>query len=324
MNYPSYECSAFGIDQPEVATLSDCNIDNQTLLALGFFKGLHRQVVQTDKSLIAGTEGRHRASKSVTVTTEGFLMDDTFWDEYKHRVVVEPKEFMDCIDRIMGKNIHGAFIQVDEAGVGMAASEFYEIWARTLAKTVQMCGWLNPMIFFIAPIKELVNPTLRKLMQMNFSIKRYNKEYNQITPYELEYSGMRSKWYYKKPIINIAGERRQITRIKMYKPPQFIIDKYDELAGLRKPLLFKQLYEDIKRGEIKEVKETRDINKLIEDVIAHKEEYLSQRSKPGYPILNQISIRYKYGLAAQESIYVKEEAQKKIRAQEEAQKEAVL
>ncbi len=122
----------------------------EQLLTLAYFKHLRDHVIKKGFSFMASFDGRHRSAKSTTAATLGCLWDDSFERQFESRIVQDHIEFMDAIERIAKQNIQGGVIMVDEAGISMASTDWYENFMKTITKTMQMFGYLYPVVLFVA------------------------------------------------------------------------------------------------------------------------------------------------------------------------------
>lgn len=315
MYFPEYQLGAFGIDQ-QFRRLNQSGLTESQLASIAFFKSIHRRVVINDMSFLGGVEGPHRSAKSTTTTFLGYLLDPTFWKYYDERLVIEPKEIMDAINNIEKNKIHGGVIQIEEAGIGLASADRYEFQAKILEKVVQGIGWLNPIIFFISLDRQAVNPRMRRLLQMVFTFEKANTRQTTMYPRELYYIKSKSggAWGTKCPMVEFLGENRSLTEIEFMRPPQFIIDRYEEYAGKTKPETFAKLNKEIQLSERQKMKEERDIKKVVLEVVSKYTEFQSEESKPDRIVLDKVAIRYGMGIASEEAIWVKREAEKILRA----------
>lgn len=283
------------------------------LIALAYLKSTREHVIEKQFSFMASFDGRHRSGKSITAATFGYLWDKTFWQYFENRVVQDHKEFMDAIDKIAKEKITGGVIMVDEAGISMASADWYERWMKTITKMVQMFGYLYPVVLFVAPIKDFVDSRLRKMFHAYYKMERYDKESTTITPYNLKYNTIKNKWYYKKPIIRLGGQEIVLRRLRMTRPPEFILDRYRNLELSRKGIMLDSFMAEMRRSESKNVKQSRDINAVINFVSENHKLFESKRSKPQDIVLDENTIEYNQELPHRLAKYVKSEAEKRLR-----------
>ncbi len=285
----------------------------EELLAVSYIKSLRSHVIEKKFSFMGSFDGRHRSAKSVTAATFGYLWDESFWKYFESRIVQDHHEFMNAMDGIVKQKIYGGVIIVDEAGVSMASTDWYERWMKTLTKTIQMFGMYLPVVLFVAPVKDFVDSRLRKMFHAYYKMDRYNTKETTITPYNLRYNPIKNKWFYRKPIVRIGGQEIVLSRIRFGKPPDEICDRYTALETGRKAVMFEHFMDEMKRSDVKEMREEVDPNRLIEKVVENYQIYQAKRSKPNDIILDENLLEYGLRIRNRMAKYVKLEAERKIR-----------
>lgn len=283
------------------------------LMGIAYLKSERDHVVGKKFSLLASLDGRHRAGKSVTAATLAYLWDSTFWDFFENRIVQDHQAFMDALESLAKAKIEGGVIVVDEAGVSMGSSDWYERWMKVLTDTVQMFGYLYPVVLFVAPVKDFVDSRLRKMFHVYYKVARYDNNSTTITPYNVKYNTINNKWFYKKPVIRLGGQEIQMRRLRIMKPPEFILTRYRNLELSRKSVMLDKFMAEMRRSEAKEVKKERNIAKVIDFVAANHRLFESKRSKPQDVILDENTIEYNQEIPHRLAKYVKNEAEKRIR-----------
>lgn len=254
----------------------------------------------------------HNSGKSLGASTFAYLWDPTFWPRFENRIVQDHKDFINEIEIIAKEGIKGGVIIVDEAGIAMSATDWYERWMKTITQMVQMFGYLCPVVLFVAPVKDFVDSRLRKMFHAYYKVERYTNEETTITPYHVKYNTVLNKWFYRKPIVNLAGQRITLRRIKLTCPPPFILDRYKNLEVQRKNDLFDRFLGEMKRSEIKEQKETVDIEKVIDYICKNYKLYENRRSKPTEILLDPNKIEFGFKITNRQALYIKNEAERKL------------
>ena len=290
----------------------------QEVLAIAMLASTRRQVTDAGLTNLTAFDGRHRSGKSLTALTIAYLWDPTFWPYFESRLVQEPKQFMNALETIDKDKIKNPVIQVDEAGVSMASSEWYERWMKTLAKTVQMFGYLHPTVFFVAPIKDFVDSRLRKMFHAYYNISRFNADYSVLTPYNVHYSTIKNKWYYKKPIVKYGGQNIRVEKIRVSKPPAFLVERYMEYEKGIKGKMLEGFIADIRADEEKEVLKEKDLEAIIKWVVANYTIFQTRTSSADNIILDKPVVQYKFKLSTNESQYVKNQAERLLRTVSDA------
>jgi hypothetical protein len=305
----SWNNGFFMLDKHAVENQYD--ITTSRLLSIAYLKSVRDMVVGRNFSYLASFDGRHRSGKSLGATTFGYLWDKTFWKNYESRLPQEPKEFIDCIEKINKEKIKGAVIQVDEAGVSMASSDWYEGWMKTITKTVQMFGYLNPIVLFVAPVKDFVDSRLRKMFHTYYNFNRVRTDYTTIRIYNTRYSTIKKKEYLRKPTVRIMGQRVVLDSIRLGLPPQFIIDRYTELSHFRKDKMLDGFIAQMKKGETKKSKDI-DVSEIIRHTKKNYHLYEASRSSKARIILDQTRIEFGLKIPAKHAKYVKTEVENEL------------
>lgn len=262
--------------------------------------------------MLGSWSGRHRSGKSVSASCAGYLMDPTFWDNYESRVVKDHREFFDAWEVIDRNKIYGAVVQVDEAGVSMASSDWYETWIKDISKMVQMFGYLRPVVFFCAPIKDFVDNRLRRMFQNYFEVNRFSRAYCVYRPYDVGFNTFKNKAIYKTPKISLMDKDVYINRI-VITPPEFIIDRYQALEEERKPIMLRGFKDDMLKAEAAGQKREVDPNKAIDYVVQNFHFFEGDRSKPDNPVVNAIHVSFFFKVPTRTAQYIADQAKKRIR-----------
>jgi len=290
----------------------DFIVRQEELLAMAYIKSCRDNVISKGFSFLGSIDGRHRSGKSITAATLGYMWDSTFWKYFESRIIQDHKEFIDAVDKLEKNKIKGGVIMVDEAGIVMSSADWYEKWMKTITQMVQMFGYLCPVVLFVAPVKDFVDSRLRRMFHAYYKINRYTMQETTITPYNLKYNTIANKWFYKKPVIDINGQQITLNRIRLSKPPDFLLERYKNLELQRKSRMFDKFIADIHRGEIRETKKEFNIDAAIDRVIENHKIYASKRSKPTDIILDQTKIEFSFNTTNRKAKYIKNEAERKL------------
>jgi hypothetical protein len=239
-------------------------------------------------------------------------MDPTFWDNYENRVIKDHRQFLDVWEEIDRKKIYGAVVQVDEAGVSMGSDDWYEVWLQEISKMMQMFGYLHPVVFFCAPLKNLVASKIRNMFQNYFEVKRYSKKYSVMAPYDMSYNAFKNKPIYKHPEITIMDRKIQVSRITLH-PPEFIIERYKALEDSRKPEQLRGFKQEVLRAEQAGQKKEVDLNKAIEYVTKEYKLFEGERSKPDNPIINVTHVQFFFKVPTRTAQYIADMVKKQLR-----------
>lgn len=279
------------------------------MLALAYIKHKRDYVMRGGFSLLNNFAGRHRAGKSIFSACMGSLWDSDFLMNMEARIVQDHKEFLDLIERFDSHHIRGGVIMVDEAGVSMGSSDWFENWMKALTKTVQTFGYLHPVVNFVAPVRDFIDSRLRRMSHTYIEMSRYNNEYSVATPYDMKYSTIRNKYYYAKPIIKMDGRRIRLRRILFSMPPASFMERYANIEQARKPEMMASLRSDLAKSEIKKQKDEVDLEKVVAMVAKNYTLYESKRSKPDAIILDENKIEFGHKVPQRLAKYIKGQAE---------------
>lgn len=288
---PQWKASHFAFDE-EPFNFSAYGYNQSELVWMAYWASKRHKVVGMNMSDISAWNGKHRSTKSTSSASVGYLMDGTFWDRRQYRIVREPLEFLDEIEVVRKRKIKGAYFQIDEAGVSMSSSGWYEQWARAISSTVQMIGYLNPMIAVVAPLNEFVLSVLRRLLNNLYICSRYNNEFSVVKPYEVFYSSMFRNYMYPRPTLKFGGQKYVIRKLVMGKPPQFIIDGYEEIMNPQKDAKLSQIRQSLMTSTITE-KEEVSFDEQVEFLVKNWGIFKSKTASDDNVILDTALIRYR-------------------------------
>lgn len=282
------------------------------VLGISFFRHLRQYVVGKHFTYLASIDGRHRSGKSLTACMIAYLIDPTFWDNMESRIVHSPAEFMAAVERIKRDNIKGAVIIVDEAGVSMSSSDWYEKMLKTVTKVVQFFGYLYVIVFFVAPTKDFVDSRLRKMFHAYYKVDRPSNFYNTVKIYSLKYNSMLNKWFYKHPIVEVGGERITVQQFRFPCPPSWMIERYENMAVLHKDSMLREMTQSINTVEQKEFSKD-DVPKAIDFVVENYTIFEAERGGKDIVHLDQLRIEFHFHVPARIARYIKQEGERRLR-----------
>lgn len=301
-------------DEDELRCIS-FNLSEKEMLAVAFLRHLRMDVVDMNKSLIMGFGGKHRSGKSLMATTIAYMLDPTFWERRQFRIVQTAEAFSTEMEYIRKNRIKGACIIIDEGGVVVPSDSFYEEWYKILNQSIQIMGYLNPIIFFCAVIRDNIGAKFRKLFHMQAQCSRYSNEFNKTKIYYLHYDDIKGKTIPKRPRVRLFGRRHILNSVEFGKPPQFIIDAYRELT---EPMKDKALESHNKKianfaaeGDVKAGSKPPKFNKMkvIDDVMQELEKYRRVTSSGVFKI-DKAKLQLEKGLKPLEAAVVASEIER--------------
>lgn len=287
------------VDRPYHRWIVDPNektkTQNEELIALAYLTSVRRKVIENRFSNLMSWDGRHRSGKSVASMEFSWVWDSTFKNDFENRIIVDPDDLLKTIENA-GKNFKltgqiGTAIVIDEAGNTLSSSEWYESWAKTINKLVQMFGYLCPQISFVAPVSDYVNSSLRKMFHTHYSMSRFGNDFSTCKPYNLRYNSITGKRYPKQPVIRIDGLKTKIRSIKLRGVSSDIIERYSNLE----PILKDKLLQDHLQSAYKKEQEAeeRDPREIVSEIIANYKFYLNKRNNGLDPDIVAYAFRIK-------------------------------
>lgn len=291
------------------------------IMAVTWLRHLRYNVVELNKSLLAGFGGGHRSGKSLTACTIAYCIDATFWPRMKKRIVQTPTQLMDEVNYIKKNRIHGACIVIDEGGVVTPSDSFFEEWYKTLNQAIQVMGFLNPIIFWCAVIRDNIGAKFRKLFMIQIKAKRFSLKESSLKILELDYDDMRNKTNTKRPRVRVFGRRYVMNRMLFGRPPKFIEKDYRALTEPMKSIMLDKFGETMQEQEKKAAEPKRtgiksadiDVIGIAKQVIERIDEF--RVSSPGKRVvIDAIKIKRVFNISFQGSTDVKREAERALRS----------
>jgi hypothetical protein len=282
----------------------------EEMLALAYLISVRRKVVETRFSNLMSWDGRHRSGKSVTAMSFSWLWDSTFQKDFENRIIVDPEDLLKTIDSA-GKNFKltgqiGVAMVIDEAGNTLSSSEWYEKWAKTINKLVQMFGYLCPQISFVAPVSDYVNSSLRKMFNTHYSMNRFSNDYSICKPYNLHYNSVTGHKYPKQPIIRVDGLKTKIRSLKIYGVSSEIIERYSTLEPILKDKLLQDHLQSAYARE--EEAENEDPQNIIKQILEKYKFFLNKKGNG----LDKDIIAYHFSLKGKKASYILRLAEKEL------------
>lgn len=318
---PKFELDAFSYGG-ETSELFELGFTEDELLGFGYFASIRRRVVVNNKTFLCACDGAHRSGKTRNTAAASCFIDPTFFKDMHRRFIFEPEELYKGIDYLQEKEIRGGIHIVDEAGATLAASEWYEDFSKAISEMFQIIGYLNPIVYFIAPIRDFQLSSIRKMQHAYWKFSRPNNDFTYLKPYELSYSSTYKKTFNMSPVIVIEGVQKHINRIRMDMPPKDLTEAYDLIEVPRKDQMKEAFGERIKQGKAREVKIKKDPKAIVDFIVENykaNESYLNKRSEVGNISLDTEYLRYKFDLPMSIAKGVKKDAEKIIREKEEVE-----
>jgi len=309
---PQYEAEAFVYDGD--VSIYEYGLTEEQIMGMAYLKSIRSRVVYGNKTWLCAADGPHRAGKSLSVCTASLIMDSSFEKNMFNRFIFEPRQLYDEMEKIRRNGVKGAVIAVDEAGASLSAMDWYEQWAKAVSEMFMIIGYLNPIVFFIAPVRDFVNSPIRKMQHAYWKFNRpnTNRGYTFLKPYELSYSSTYKKTFNKRPTVKFNGVSKIIDKIRFGLPPTDIIRQYEEIETPRKDKLLVKFGEEIKQSETRAVKIEQNPQKIIDHIADQYHMYENRQSKPDKVALDPDIIRYRFNVPNNLAKYIRTEAERKI------------
>jgi hypothetical protein len=207
------------------------------------------------------------------------IFDASYFTNMKTRVVQTAEDLLDLIKVLQDEKILNPVIIIDEAGASMASSDWFERIQKAVIKTMQIIGFLHPIIIFIAPIQDQIASGLRKMSHVFIRVVRKSNKYTKLYPATVSYDSRTKKYYYPRPRVKVFGTTYTIPYIKITMPPRELVEMYEQIEQARKPLMLEDIRQDSKMSQIKKQKEMFDYEKTSVFCTQNLERYETRRSR---------------------------------------------
>ena len=269
-----------------------------------YLKTIYDTTHRVGLSWLGVSVGRHRAGKSIGTISSATVIDRTFLDWFEKRVVYYPKDFMRAIRDIRKREIIGGAVVWDEAGVGLPARDWYDVSNKAVNFALQVAGYLRPVIFFVTQDFTYIDSQARKLIQHFWEFHRSTVDYSIVKPYLLVHNRKTGEIQYVYPRIVLRyegtaklGPKYILTRIKLYRPPQDLIERYILHSEPWKDKIMKQAEDKAKEFEEGDLeKKEWTTSQIIDYLIKHWRAYQSPRSRPDRPRLDPYLIKADFSI----------------------------
>jgi hypothetical protein len=285
-----------------------------------YLRHIYKRIHRDKFNFLGMFTGKHRTAKSTTAVAMAHTLDRTFEKNLEDRVVYFPKDFMRALKIIKKKDIKGAAIVWDEAGVGIPAREWYDISNKSIAMTLQVFGVYLPIVFFVTPDVSYIDSQARKLFHGFYEMSRKKKEYAIIKPFDVRYNKRNTKVYYVYSRFHLKNEGAYgpsliLKRINIFPPNADLQSKYEVHSKEFKDVITEQMAERTKafeQGSIDAKQMTYD--DLIKTLVENKNNplYLSSKSKEDHVIFNTNSIAYEFDIPNRLAAHIKRKAEIEI------------
>jgi len=238
------------------------------IATLIYMRALYRRVKKIGKSLIIQIDGEHQTGKSrIGGYFFAWILDPTFGENRKIRICTSDTGILEAVKNINDKQIKGAAIVIDEGGVAVGRQDFADRLAKAINKTIQIIGYLHPIIIIISPIKQQILKSIERMSNVYFHFERGSTSFTRLFPYNLRYNSISEKTLTPKPTISIFGCKYVLNEIKVSPLPAWMDEEYKEIEMKNKPPMFDKLREQAMETKVREAKKDpmELVNVVVED-----------------------------------------------------------
>lgn len=274
-----WERDAYAFDLKHDSAELESVLNLKELVGLTWLISLRNQVVVNRLSLIITIEGRHRSGKSIFGAVDlAMIFDKTYLPAMKTRIVQDANQLLELIKFLRDNRVSNPVIIVDEAGASLSSLDWYERIQKAVIKTMQVIGFLHPIIVFIAPVNDQIASGLRKMSHLFIKVSRKSKKFARIMPYNVSYDSRSRKYYYPRPRIKIFGTTYTVAGIKISMPPKELAQMYQDIEEERKPVMLEDIKEEAQMADIKKQKQIFDYDKTANFVASNLSRYETRRT----------------------------------------------
>jgi len=305
---PEWENTSFGLNPGEARySYRELGLEQENILALGFFRYLYNVTHVQKLSLLVLTDGRHRSGKSLFWVTAGCILDKSFEKNMESRVCYDAEKFLNLVQEINNKKIPFPVILVDEAGNTLNAADWYEKMQKAIVKALTVIGYLHPTIIFITTNRALLLAGVRKQAHLYVHVKPdKSRKFSRVLPYHIMWNPlkMEDKPRYKKLRISMYGRRIALDCVKVPMPPKHIADRYSKLEADMKPKILAELIDDVTKSKIKKVKDFFDMQKALDQILLSPQAF-GMKSIKNTKRMDETIIRMRFKIPNREALALK-------------------
>jgi hypothetical protein len=278
-----------------------------------YLRSLRERTHKYGFSDLSTFSGFHQSGKSSSACFFAWMLDETFKDNFKKRVVYDPSDLNEYIlnaDKLHShdKRNVGCAVVVDEAGNTVEALNYYSEFSRMFSTTLQTMGYLKPRIFFISPSRKDVASSIRNMANTHYNVARpKTTEYSTVSPRELRYNHLRDTNWNKRPVIRFFGEKIMINTLKIHGIPSEILNRYKEIESYKSDMI-RNKYEVRKDVEEKNADDI-DLDLIVRKVKDNVKVFLNSRENGIHPD----ALHYQFKIPLRACNVVKLRAERELR-----------
>lgn len=230
---------------------------------------IHNRLHKENRNWVAVICGETGSGKSYSALTLAHKIGGKVY------IVFKPVEFLSILNSNHLQK--GDVLVFDEAGVGMAAREWYSLQNKLLGAVLQTFRHRNVATIFTCPNLSFIDVQARKLFHAYLETQYIDREREiaVLKPYDIQTNSMLNKDYFKFPRFVFGDRIVQMNRLCLAKPDPEIIEDYEK----RKCEYTARLNADAlkaltgKKEEVSVVSADND-DAVVKQVLDHKDEYV--------------------------------------------------
>lgn len=240
--------------------------------------------------IICGPTGSGKSYTGLEVAYE--ICPKRFKADY---VVFTANEFMTLLNS--GKLRKGDVIIFDEAGVGIPAREWYSISNKMLGYVIQTFRNLNIGVIFTVPDSSFIDTQARKLFHMMIETNAIDYKNKTVvsTLVNLQTNPRYGDTYYKYTILNDEKGPYQVDRIAFHKPPQWLIDAYEEKKKRYTEALNTDIGNTLADLDKQKLIKRMTTDDMVKEIMNNKDKFVSIRADKPYIDVNLVEIAFEVG-----------------------------
>ena len=224
-------------------------------------KKIQRRLLKTNKNWLCCVCGATGSGKSYTAIQLASKIDSDFTID---NVVFNSEDFMSLLNS--GRMKRGSIIIWDEAGVGMAAREWYTISNKAINYVFQTFRHMNIGVIMTTPSFDYLDSQVRKLFHSYIETKYVDIDRGEVVVkyMEVSFNPRFGKVYFKYPRIN----GKVIDELTISKPNKVLVDAYEIIKGEFSKDLRDDVAKDVTAIRDKEQKRRLTNDQIVDELKA--------------------------------------------------------
>jgi len=218
-------------------------------------KKIRKRLLKSNKNWLCCVCGGTGSGKSYGAIKLASLIDPNFSID---NVVFNSEDFMTLLNS--GRLERGSVIIWDEAGVGMAAREWYTISNKAINYVFQTFRHMNIGVIMTTPSFDYLDSQVRKLFHSYIETMNVDttRDIAEVKYMEVSFNPRFGKVYFKYPVIN----GKVVDRLYIKKPKHAFVKAYEK----KKEKFSKDLRDDVAK-DVSAIKEKEEKRRLTNEQI---------------------------------------------------------